>query len=83
MVALISAAIPCKDTACAWARTFDPASCHARKEQFGGVDGLAGAAVLHWPVHNEVMVAGAAQHAPESVRGTCPCPVLAHICIGH
>src|SRR5439155_4260788 len=62
---------------------FDPASRHAREEQFGGIDGLAGAAVLHWPVHNEVMVAGAAQNAPESVRGSCLRRILAHVCIDH
>src|SRR5439155_23510083 len=62
---------------------FDPASRHAREEQFGGIDGLAGAAVLHRPVHNEVMIAGAAQNSPESVRGSCLRRVLAHVCIGH
>jgi len=40
-------------------------------------------AVLHRPVHNEVMIAGAAQHAPESVRGSCLRRILAHVCIGH
>lgn len=55
----------------------DAAGGHGGEEQFGWRDFLAGTAVLHGAIHDEVMIAGLAQHASENVGGAGGDVVLA------
>ena len=45
----------------------DAAGAHRGEKRLDGSDLLTRAAVLHWPIYNEVMITGAAEDASEDI----------------